>query len=99
MKNQKRQSNRKSKDSNIGIFNSSHLYSRHGYLVDQGVSNRSAQRILKPSARRNNVGCQTLSKVGTDASTMTVDKNQSEELAQMIKVEAQKTIRKYYLSS
>lgn len=66
---------------------------RLSYLVDQGVSNRSINRQVKATSRKCDFGCQTVPGYGKDQTTMTVDATQSDELAKMIKVEAQKTIK------
>lgn len=67
--------------------------SRLGYYIDQGVSSRGDPRAPPTKiSRRSNFGCQT-NVVGVDAWTMTVAHSQSEQLAEMIKVEAQKTIQ------
>jgi len=66
--------------------------SRLSMKIDQGVSNRSSPRRAKKSARRNDISCQTTSQ-GIDACTMTIGESQSEQLAKMIKIEAEKTIQ------
>ncbi|CAI2359557.1 unnamed protein product [Moneuplotes crassus] len=61
--------------------------------VDQGISIKSSQRNVPIiSSNMHNVGCQADQET-RDAFTSTVDVDQSEQLANMIKVEAKKTIQ------
>jgi len=65
---------------------------KNAKFIDQGVSNRSINKIISGYSKSKSFGCQVSFK-GQDVAIMTVEQDQSEELAKMIKIEAQKTIQ------
>jgi hypothetical protein len=66
--------------------------SRIGIYVDQGISNRSIQRMPLRGAKTNNFGWQVVPN-NTDKYTNTLGKNQTDNLTQLIEEEAQKTMQ------